>query len=322
MPRRPRVFVDGLIYHVYNRVGRGEAPFKLDDEAESLFGLMQEVKERDGLTVFAWCIMPNHYHLAVRTSSVPLWRSMRFLQHRYSQAFNRRCKVRGPLWQARYKARPVIEGDSLFRLLAYVHLNPVTARMVDDPERYRWSGHRELVRRSASGLIDADAVYTLFGGIRREAMRTYLGLLQREKDEPWISDRVEALPWWGVTPEDKGSQGGLDAVGRSLAPVRRRLSAGEFVALIAPLVGVLPEELSSSLRGPERVLARELVGCLAVERWGVGVKELADALGKSRDGVSLWVRRAAQRRSRDAGFVARLDDLDGRLAAEVASAPR
>ena len=76
MPRRARVFVEGLTYHVYNRVGRGEAPFKLEDEAQLFFTLLHEVKRRDGLTLLAWCIMPNHYHLAVRTSSVPLWRSI------------------------------------------------------------------------------------------------------------------------------------------------------------------------------------------------------------------------------------------------------
>jgi len=48
MARRPRVFVEGLTYHVYNRVGRGEAPFKLDDEAERFCSLIHEVKRRDG----------------------------------------------------------------------------------------------------------------------------------------------------------------------------------------------------------------------------------------------------------------------------------
>ena len=78
MPRRPRVFVEGLIYHVYNRAGRGEAPFKLEEEADRFWSLLHEVKKRDGLAVLAWCIMPNHYHLAARTASVPLWRSIRF----------------------------------------------------------------------------------------------------------------------------------------------------------------------------------------------------------------------------------------------------
>jgi len=213
MPRRPRVFVEGLISHVYNRVGRGEAPFKLADEADRFVGLLDDVKRRDGLTLFAWCLMPNHDHLAVRTSTVPLWRSMRVLQHRYAQAFNRRCKVFGPLWQSRYMARPVTEQPSLLRLLAYIHLNPVVAGMVDDPERYRWSGHRELVCRSPAGLLDADEVFRLFGGTRRQALKTYLELLRQQQGASWLGAAVEALPWWGAAPERAEASPGLDPLG-------------------------------------------------------------------------------------------------------------
>ena len=56
MRRQPRVLVEGLIYHVYNRVGRGEAPFKVEDEAGRFWSLLHEVKKRDGLAVLAWCI--------------------------------------------------------------------------------------------------------------------------------------------------------------------------------------------------------------------------------------------------------------------------
>jgi hypothetical protein len=64
--------------------------------------------------------------------------------------------------------------------------------------------------------------------------------------------------------------------------------------------------------------ARDLVGVLAVERYGVGVKVLALALDKSQDGVNLWLRRAARRRNEDQGFAQRLEDLDRRLAASLA----
>ena len=60
--------------------------------------------------------------------------------------------------------------------------------------------------------------------------------------------------------------------------------------------------------------ARDLVAALAVERWGVGVKALANALGKSRDGVSQWVRRGARRRAGEPAFARRLDQLDRKLA--------
>ncbi len=315
MARRPRVFVEGLIYHVYNRVGRGEAPFKLGDEAERFSSLLREVKERDGLSILAWCIMPNHYHMAVRTGAVPLWRSMRTLQHRYSQGFNRRRKVLGPLWQARYKARPVQEQESLLRLIAYIHLNPKTAGMVADPGSYRWSGHRELLGRAGRPLVDRDLVFSLFGGTRRQALHAYWGLLKQEGKAPWLDGRLEMLPWWNNAPLDETSGRGLDALGRSASPERRQVSAEQFITRLSPLLGVPIDDLASVKRAPAIVEAREVAGVLAVERWGIGVKALADALGKSRDGVSLWVRRGADRRRTDPGFAGRLDDLDHRLAA-------
>ncbi len=314
MPRRPRLFIEGLTYHVFNRVGRGEAPFKLGGEAERFVGLLQDVKRRDGLAVLAWCIMPNHYHLAVRAASVPLWRSIRSLQHAYTRAFNRRCKVLGPLWQARYKARPLRDTDALLRVIAYIHLNPVSSKIVTDPARYRWCGHGELLRRAARPVIDADLVYSLFGGSRRQALRSYLALVRRERGEPWLGELLERLPWWTADPAEEHDAHGLDALGRSTGPTRRRLSAADFVARLEPLLGAAVRELSSAQRGAAVLDARELVAGLAVERWGVGVKELADALGKSRDGVSQWVQRAARRRSQEPAFARRVDDLDRRLA--------
>ena len=71
MPRVPRVFVEGGIDHVYTRVTRGERVFADDGEAERLVDVMREVKQRDGLVVLAWCVMSNHYHLAVQCTSVP-----------------------------------------------------------------------------------------------------------------------------------------------------------------------------------------------------------------------------------------------------------
>ena len=314
MPRRPRVFIEGLTYHVYNRVGRAEAPFKLGDEAERFWGLLHEVKRRDGLAILAWCIMPNHYHLAVRAGSVPLWRSLRFLQHSYTRAFNRRCRVMGPLWQARYKARPVRETEGLLRVIAYVHLNPVAAKMVAEPGKYRWSGHGELLRRTSRPLIDADLVYALFGGTRRQALGSYLGLLKQARREPWLGDRLEHLPWWRAEPVAGESGRGIDALGGSAGPARRRLPAAEFLERVEPRLRVGVREPASARRSAEVLEARELVAGLAVERWGVGVKELADALGKSRDGVSQWVRRAARRRAEEPAFARRLDDLDRWLA--------
>ena len=73
MPRRPRIFVEGGIYHVYNRFARGADLFSEREEAIQFLEILRKARARDGLAVLAWCLMPNHYHLALRTGAVTRW---------------------------------------------------------------------------------------------------------------------------------------------------------------------------------------------------------------------------------------------------------
>ncbi len=70
MPRRPRVEVDGGVYRVYNRLASGERVFAEAEVAIDFIERIRTTKERDGWTVFAWCVMANHYHLIIRRSAV------------------------------------------------------------------------------------------------------------------------------------------------------------------------------------------------------------------------------------------------------------
>ena len=96
MPRGRRVLVEGGLYHVYNRFARGEGVFVDPEEAVEFSELLREVKQRDGLTVYAWALLSNHYHIAVRTSAVPLSRSMQRLQGGFAKKFNRQMAAIGP----------------------------------------------------------------------------------------------------------------------------------------------------------------------------------------------------------------------------------
>ena len=73
--------------------------------------------------------------------------------------------------------------------------------------------------------------------------------------------------------------------------------------------------LAGKGRGPKDVKMRELIGMVGVERFGVKVTELADVLGKSRDGVSCWMRRGVERRATDSSFAAAAERL-GYVASE------
>ncbi len=72
MARRPRIEVAGGIYHVYNRVASGESIFSDPDEATTFLEIVREIKRRDGWTLFASCLLSIHFHLVMRTATVPL----------------------------------------------------------------------------------------------------------------------------------------------------------------------------------------------------------------------------------------------------------
>jgi REP element-mobilizing transposase RayT len=133
MPRSLRVFVDGGIYHVYNRFASGEPVFADPEEALNFVDLLRYVKQRDGWTVFAWALMSNQYHLAIRSRAVPISRGFHYLQGRFSQRFNRSRKRTSALWQSRYHAKSINQQDYLDRVILYIHLNPVAGGLVDRP---------------------------------------------------------------------------------------------------------------------------------------------------------------------------------------------
>jgi putative transposase len=319
MPRRPRVIVEGAVYHVYNRLARGSLLLGERAEADRFVELLRTARDRDGLAILAWCVMSNHYHLALRTGPVPLGRTMAFIQARFGQRHNLRSGTAGPLWQSRYKAKLVADERYLLRLVAYIHLNPVAARVVRDPARFGMSGHREIVGRTNVDLVDVDATLALFGRTRTTALRGYLRILQKCRKDPWLAAAPGQLPWWQREPDrpllDATPAAALDPLGRSPGPSRPRLDAAGFIERACALLGADEDRLSDSGKDHERCEVRYLVGGLAIERWRIRAGELAAVIGRRPEVISRWAGRAAQLRGSDPDFAARYEKLDVALAA-------
>ena len=327
MPRPPRVFVEGGIYHVYNRVTRGERVFAEDQEAARLLDAMRDAKERDGLVVLAWCILGNHYHLAVRCGSVPLWRTMASIHTRVSKNFNTRYRFFGPFWQGRYRAKLVETPEYLRQLILYIHLNPVTAGIVEKPVDFVWSGHRELVRKVRNPFVNADQLLLAFDETRKSARKIYLASIRADSGQSWLDRLPGELPWWplgrptGKEQDDElrldPSTPHVDELGRSTARERPLLQAETFVQRTLDELGYAAEELSGRGKRREIVRAREILMTLGVERYGLRVTEMAAILGVRYHSACLWSRRGASRRQEDQAFSEKLDWVD----AIVASSP-
>jgi len=327
MPRCERMFVEDGYFHVYNRLGRGEHAFGDEETARFFIERLREVVQRDGLTVFAFCLMSNHYHMAVRMGVVPLSCSLQSLQQRTTRFINWKHQVYGPLWQGRFKAKLIDSDAYMAGLLSYIHLNPVSAGLVSDPADYPWSGHLDLLGKRKETIVDVDAVLRVFGKTRRSARAAYVRELNTAEEEEWIGEQPGNLPWWRLGRPPKGEdEDPEDEIRKrrereSLGPEwRPAIHEGEFVQRGCAMLGITVEDIRSRGRGQEIVTGRELLMVLGVERYNLKVKDLAVQLGQSSSGLSKALARGIQKRKNHAEFTRKLDDLDKRMAQQATRA--
>jgi putative transposase len=129
--------------------------------------------------------MDNHYHIFLRTPHGDLSSGMHDLNAPYVSLFNRRHKRVGPLFQGKYKGILVENGHHYWELSRYIHLNPVRAGMVDNPEHYRWSSCRHFFRRRGRPpWLAWEEVLIKHGKTVRTARKAYKLFLKDGMDSP------------------------------------------------------------------------------------------------------------------------------------------
>jgi putative transposase len=103
---------------------------------------MAEWCSRQGIEVWAYCLMPNHVHVvAVPSTKKSLRLAIGEAHRRYTKRINAREGWTGYLWQGRFASFPMDE-QHLLAAVRYVELNPVRARLAETPQDYRWSSSR------------------------------------------------------------------------------------------------------------------------------------------------------------------------------------
>jgi REP element-mobilizing transposase RayT len=135
------------VYHVLNRGNYRADIFRSDKTKAAFLQCLGEAGAKTGWQVHAWCLMSNHYHLAVSTPKANLVDGMRWLQGTFSTRFNRWRNERGHLFQGRYKSLIVDPDGGLGPLCHYIHLNPVRAKLrpVSALPDYPWTSLRWLL---------------------------------------------------------------------------------------------------------------------------------------------------------------------------------
>lgn len=176
MSRQARLDAPGILHHVMARGIEQGAIFRDDRDMEDFINRLSKLAMQKAWIIYAWSLIPNHFHLLIRTGKEPLSRNMRSLMSGYAGYFNRRHKRHGHLFQNRYKSIVCEEETYFTELVRYLHLNPLRAGIVKDVREldvYKYTGHSAIVGKIKRPWQETEEVLVRFCDDHSEAIREY-----------------------------------------------------------------------------------------------------------------------------------------------------
>lgn len=163
MPRVRRYIPVDSALHIMCRGNNRQNIFRNDSDKLYYWRLLNELKNKNKINIFHYCIMNNHVHLMVWVScQSKLSKFMKQVNPSYFNYYKKLYGYWGHIWQGRYKSN-VIETDShLLHCGKYIELNPVRAGIVSLPREYDFSSYKHYSLGYQDALIsDSPAFLSL-----------------------------------------------------------------------------------------------------------------------------------------------------------------
>lgn len=310
MSRPLRIQFSGAVYHVMNRGTARQATFLNDGDYQSFLQTLGEANRQWGIEVYAYCLMKNHYHVCLSTPKGNLARVMRHVDGLYTQRFNRSRQRDGSLFRGRYKAILIDADQYLAQVVRYIHLNPVQASIVQMPEDYRWSSHRQYLQaKGAPTWVNTAEVLEVLGG-------------SKDFHEFVLSGNEEALEKFYESGRQSPVLGGEQFVRRVREPMaklaseypryqRRGVQASpeQVIGRVAKMYGIPKEEILRGVRGKENE-ARKVAMYLVRRCCDQTLNETAKLFGLGSYGAVGWSCHGVQTKmEREKKFRDRIESL-------------
>lgn len=164
MPRRARIAIAGIPWHVIQRGNNRSACFYAEEDYRRYLETLYEQASKQDCAIHAYVLMTNHVHLLLtpnRPDGVALL--MKHLGQRYVQYINRTYHRSGTLWEGRFRSCLTQSEDYVLSCYRYIELNPVRADMVRHPRDYRWSSYHANGEGRADPVISPHEEYLRLG---------------------------------------------------------------------------------------------------------------------------------------------------------------
>lgn len=140
MPRMPRGEGLGHIAHVLSRGNARATVFHGDGDYRAFLALLARAKARFAVQIFAFCLMPNHFHLVAQPSpDSTLSAFMQWWLTSHVRRYHRQYGSSGHVWQGRFKSFPIQQDAHLLTVMRYVLWNPLRAELAGSVRDWPWT---------------------------------------------------------------------------------------------------------------------------------------------------------------------------------------
>ena len=191
MPRKARIDAPGALHHIICRGIEGRTIFQNSADRNDFIQRLAHIIKETETKCFAWALIPNHFHLLLKTGLAPVSKVMLRLLTGYAVSYNLRHRRQGHLFQNRYKSILCQEDPYLLELVRYIHLNPIRAKLVEDLKSlddYPYCGHSAVMGKLKNDWQDVAGVLRLFGKNISQARRSYKSFVLKGLSQGWRDD--------------------------------------------------------------------------------------------------------------------------------------
>jgi REP element-mobilizing transposase RayT len=279
MARKPRIQFEGAFYHVITRGNQRQKIFRGEEDYRQYLEILARYKNLYKYRLYAYVLMNNHVHFLIETRETPLSKILQGINQSYTAQFNRKYKTMGHLFQGRYKAILCDRDSYLLSLIKYIHLNPVRARLIKNPEEYAWSSHRAYIKPGSKSIVDEDQVLRMFSEDKGKARRLYQAYVsdgiavKKENIYSTIDKRILG--------DERFAESVMEKCDASIEPGRKEkeCSLAAIVAAIGKTFGVTLRQMRQKSKDRGITHGRKLLSLVANE-YGYRGREIANYMEK------------------------------------------
>lgn len=188
MPRLARKDLKSSYCHVIVQGINKEYIFKEDYLKDAYKNLLKRNLEEIDVKILSYCIMDNHAHLLIYSDKIEyMTELMRKVNTSYAMLYNSMKNRVGYVFRDRYYTQMILSEDQLLNCIAYIHYNPVNAKMVLKMNEYQYSSYREYIGKK--DLITKEGIKLVFGS-SKNYIETFKEIHKKKEIED-IIDIVE-----------------------------------------------------------------------------------------------------------------------------------